>query len=56
LKSLQKNKIVFNPSNKEHIVEIKTTENPDLDDDEIKKLLDTITPSYDSVSGPLLFI
>jgi len=55
LKSLQKNKLVFDPSN-EKILKVETKDDPNLDDDEIKKLLDTITPSYDSVSGPLLFI
>lgn len=56
LKSLQKSKLIFNPKSEWHILEVKNNENQDLDEDEIKKLLDTITPSYDSVSWPLLFI
>ncbi len=57
IKSLSKSKkIKFNPSSTGHMVVFDTDENNNLDDDDIKKLLDTITPSYDSVSGPLIFL
>jgi hypothetical protein len=56
IKSLSKNKITFDPKSDEHIVKIESKEDYNPDDDEIKKLLDTITPSYDSVSGPLIFL
>jgi chorismate mutase len=49
--------VVFDPSNEKEIV--KREENKDfkeIDEDGINKLFDMIMPSYDSVSGPLLFI
>ena len=55
MKSLLKNKITLDPS-AEYIVKVDSKESNNLDDDEIKKILDTITPSYDSVSGPLIFL
>ena len=48
-------KITLDPS-AEYIVKVDSKESNNLDDDEIKKILDTITPSYDSVSGPLIFL
>jgi len=57
-KMLQKWKFTFDPKDKENIVRWEPIITGGLSDDpdEIKKLLDTITPSYDSVAGPLLFL
>ena len=58
--NLRKWKVTFAPKNSQEIVKwepnSETIAEMDLEWDDYKKLLDTIMPSYDSVSGPLLFL
>lgn len=53
---LGQNKIVFNPKSENQIITLEPKEDSITDEDDVKTLLDTITPGYDSVSGPLLFL
>lgn len=54
--SLTKWKFIFDPANTGAIAKWEPTSKLSDDPDEMKKILDTITPSYDSVAGPLLFL
>ena len=56
--NLKKWTVTFNPSNEQELVSWKpaSTWSQNTSTDDYNKLLDTIMPSYDSVSGPLLFI
>ncbi len=57
LRKLEKGKITFDPKSEEEIVKWEpSTSLQDIDEEWLNKLLDSITPSYDSVSWPLLFL
>ncbi len=57
IKQLDRWKIVFNTKDPANLVTWSGGSSlSDLDDDEFNKVLDTLMPNYDSVSGPLIFI
>ena len=57
IRKLEKGRIVFDPKSEEEIVKREPKESlQELDEEWINKMLDSITPSYDSVSWPLLFL
>lgn len=57
LQNLSKGILTFDPTNEEKMVTWEPTQSvSEMSDEDYNELLDTIMPSYDSVSGPLLFI
>lgn len=56
LRGLKKGNITFNPDDPKELVKWTPEEDSSFEEDDLNKLMDTLMPSYDSVSGPLLFL
>jgi len=56
LDDLVKNKVIVNYSDTDEPIKLQPIENEDFDEDDMNSLIDTLLPSTDSLSWPLIYI